>query len=152
MSDSLPKLPTPTFARTMVQSPSGGVIFISEKEKFLCDTYLATGGNINRCAVALREKYRTRTKYDTVKRWLSSKPGIMAYLKDRISRMAEFESLDEVTYTTELLRMAKTDRKVAGSTVEFWRIVGRVKGFGEGKTGGITLNQQINFKQANGDD
>lgn len=138
------------FVRIPVKGLDGQTFFLSAREKAVCDVLLATAGNLSAAAREVSVRYKRPVSRETIKMWLSKRIRVRDYVQKRLSEMVEYSSLTKESYFRTIYEMASTDKKVNRSTVQFWKMVGDIKGFnGDSHSGDVAIS--IDIRQSNGE-
>ena len=138
------------YLRHPVRDGGGGVFFLSEREKFICDVLLQTGGNMAAAAKACREKFHRPMDAGTVKRWMLRKHQVKDYIHKRVGELVDYQGMTKEVYFQKIYTLAAGDVKVNRSTPLFWKMIGVMKGFLADGEAGNNMAVQINFTQADG--
>lgn len=127
----------------------GDKLYLSAKERLICETWVRTNGNIAECARAANKAFNRKHSAETIKRWVNEKQLITRYIEELADKKEELEGFDENEWKLMGIQALKGKRNMTPLQRQLWADWGRLEVYkGEasgGGGGGRNVNLQINF-------
>lgn len=126
-------------------------VWLSKKERVLCEAYLDSNFNYSYAARAVRGVFATRTTETTVRAWLDRKEHIQDYINHRVIEKGYTNGYTKERWLLEAADYRDGRREANRATTKMHEMIGRAMGWMVDQQNTFTAqNMVIDFRQSDG--
>ena len=126
-----------------------GYLYLSIREKYVCDMYIETCGNYEEIGRRVTEEFKRKLSGASIKRWVMEREEVSGYLKKRLEGLAEINGEDVNDFRVRVRDIAFGDKRVNKTTMIAYKLYADLMGY-TSEQGGNTYNTQVNILQKDG--